>query len=81
MFQAGCRSFKNWHISEGGREGPRKLQGFKPWNDEIRRDKTERLRDELLGFQSRDPNPQHGDWGEIARTNAASILSALSTKL
>lgn len=81
MFQAGCRSYKNWHISEGGREGPRKLQGFKPWNDEIRRDKTDRLREDLDRFQSLDPNPQHGEWGEIARTNAAAILVALATEL
>ena len=81
MFQVGCRSFKNWHISEGGREGPRKLQGFKPWNDEIRRDKTDRLREDLHRLQSLGPNPQHGEWGEIARTNAAAILVALATEL
>jgi hypothetical protein len=32
---AGCdASIRNWDISEGGREGPRKLQGFKPLNEE-----------------------------------------------
>ena len=81
MFQAGCRSYKNWHISEGGREGPRKLQGFKPWNDDIRRQKTERLREEILRFQSTGGNPQHGEWGQIARANAAAILAALTTEL
>jgi hypothetical protein len=81
MFQVGCRSFKNWHISEGGREGPRKLQGFKPWNDEIRREKTDRLREDLDRFQSLDSNPKHGEWGEIARTNAATIQGALATEL
>jgi len=31
---AGCdASIRNWDISEGGREGPRKLQGFKPLDD------------------------------------------------
>jgi hypothetical protein len=31
---AGCdASIRNWDISEGGREGPRKLQGFKPLNE------------------------------------------------
>ena len=30
MFSVGCGvAFKDWYISEGGREGPRKLQGFK----------------------------------------------------
>src|SRR6266540_5920905 len=26
MFRAGCRSYRDWYISEGGREGPRELQ-------------------------------------------------------
>ncbi|MFB0544779.1 MAG: DUF1122 family protein, partial [Asgard group archaeon] len=31
LFKAGCGvGFKDWYISEGGNEGPRKLQGFKP---------------------------------------------------
>ncbi len=30
LFKAGCGvGFKDWYISEGGNEGPRKLQGFK----------------------------------------------------
>jgi len=81
MFQVGCRSYKNWHISEGGREGPRKLQGFKPWNDEIRREKTDRLRDEILRFQATGENVQHGESARIARANAAAILIALDTEL
>jgi hypothetical protein len=78
LFQVGCRSFKNWHISEGGREGPRKLQGFKPWNDEIAREKTEILRETLSDFVSRPQNEQHGEWGEIARRNAALVAEALA---
>jgi hypothetical protein len=32
---AGCATpIRNWYISEGGREGPRKLQGFRPLDDE-----------------------------------------------
>ena len=31
---AGCAaSIRNWYIPEGGREGPRKLQGFKPLDE------------------------------------------------
>ena len=80
MFHVGCRSFKNWHIPEGGREGPRKLQGFKPWNEEIKREKTGRLREELARFLTQDPNPQHGEWGDIARRNAAAVAEALDTE-
>lgn len=50
MFQVGCRSYRDWYIPEGGREGPRKLQGFKPWNDEIAAEKTSALRAELEAF-------------------------------
>ena len=40
MFAAGCGvAFTDWYISEGGREGPRKLQGFRAlnWEHERRR--------------------------------------------
>jgi hypothetical protein len=36
LFHAGCWAyFRDWYYSEGGNEGPKKLQGFKPvnWND------------------------------------------------
>jgi hypothetical protein len=80
LFQVGCRSYKNWHISEGWREGPRKLQGFKPWSEEISREKSERLRSEVSALLERPPNVQHGEWGEIARRNAVAVLEALATE-
>lgn len=60
MFQVGCRSYRDWYIPEGGREGPRKLQGFKPWNEEIRQEKTAALRAELEAFVS-EANGRDGD--------------------
>lgn len=77
MFQVGCRSYRDWYISEGGREGPRKLQGFKPWNEEIAREKTDRLRQQLSEFLARPDAPQHEAWGELARTNARRVREAL----
>jgi hypothetical protein len=77
MFQSGCRSYRDWYISEGGREGPRKLQGFKPWNDEIAREKTDKLRLQLADCLSRSEAAQHGEWGDLARRNARSVLDAL----
>ena len=45
---AGCAaSIRNWHIAEGGREGPRKLQGFKPL-DEARAQQAQQARDQEL---------------------------------
>ncbi|MCP8323406.1 MAG: DUF1122 family protein, partial [Candidatus Methylarchaceae archaeon HK02M2] len=35
IFRAGCwAGFKDWYFSEGGNEGPKKLQGFKPVDKE-----------------------------------------------
>ena len=35
LFEVGCGvAFRDWYISEGGREGPRKLQGFRALNDD-----------------------------------------------
>lgn len=76
LFQAGVRSFRDWYISEGGREGPRKLQGFKPLNDEIAAEKTAALQVEVEAVLS--GSPQHGEWGEAARRNAAAVVEALS---
>ncbi len=80
LFQEGCRSFKNWHISEGWREGPRKLQGFKPWNEEIALEKTARLREDISTLLAAPTNPQHGEWDAIARRNASAVLEALAAE-
>ncbi|MDO8616929.1 MAG: DUF1122 family protein [Dehalococcoidia bacterium] len=78
MFQAGCRSFRDWYISEGGREGPRKLQGFKPLNEEIAREKTQRLREQLAEFLSRPEQASaSGGWEAGARRLAREVLGAL----
>ena len=77
LFQAGVRSYRDWYISEGGREGPRKLQGFKPLNEEIAREKTAAL---LAEVQAVLASPQgHEEWGDIARRNAAAVVQALNT--
>jgi hypothetical protein len=76
MFQAGCRSYRDWYISEGGREGPRKLQAFKPLNDEIAREKEALLRDQLASFVESPPRDDR-EWTALARRNAKAVLDAL----
>jgi len=78
MFGTGCRSYRDWYISEGGREGPRKLQGFMPLNDEIRREKTGKLGEELSAFLSRSDGEPSDEWREVARRTARDVLAALS---
>ena len=80
MFQVGCRSFKNWHISEGGRDGPRKLQGFIPWSEEIWREKTARMRAEIIQFLATGTDVNHGALGDTARSNAISVVQALEAE-
>ena len=77
MFKVGVRSYRDWYISEGGREGPRKLQGFKPWNEEIAAEKTAALKAELSAAVKRRPNPEHGEWGRLACELAGKTLAEL----
>ncbi len=78
MFAVGVRSYRDWYISEGGREGPRKLQGFKPWNAEIAAEKTAALRAELEQMLASPVNDDHGEWGRLARTLGRRVLDDLA---
>jgi hypothetical protein len=75
LFLVGVRSYRDWYISEGGREGPRKLQGFKPLNEEIAREKTAALSAEVQRVLR--GGAEHGEWGQIARRNAAAVAEVL----
>ena len=80
MFRAGCRSYRDWYISEGGREGPRKLQCFKPLNEDIRREKEEQLREELNALLARSEGSTRDEWRELARRTAGKVLAALEER-
>jgi len=77
LFAAGVRSYRDWYISEGGREGPRKLQGFKPLNAEIAAEKTAALRTELEEMLASPANNGHGEWGRLARVLGRQVLHDL----
>ncbi len=77
LFAVGVRSYRDWYISEGGREGPRKLQGFKPLNAEIAAEKTAALRTELEEILASPPNDSHGEWGRLARKLGRQVLDDL----
>jgi hypothetical protein len=54
LFVAGCgMGFKDWYFAEGGREGPEKLQGFKPLNSQLDSKKREQLFSEVKEFLTR----------------------------
>lgn len=51
LFTGGCGiGFKDWYFAEGGREGPEKLQGYKPCNSEIAKQKVDSMLRELRDF-------------------------------
>jgi hypothetical protein len=51
LLAAGCGpGIRDWYISEGGREGPRKLQGYKPLSEADARERGRRAARELLVF-------------------------------
>ena len=77
LFAAGVRSYRDWYISEGGREGPRKLQGFKPLNAQIAAEKTAALRAELEELLASPGNDGHGQWGRLARALGRRVLDNL----
>ena len=78
LFRVGCRSFRDWYISEGGREGPRKLQGYKPLNEALAGERTEALRRQVEAFLAGPESPQHGSYGRAARWLGKAVLEALA---
>jgi len=54
LFYAGCAfPIRDWSIAEGWREGPRKLQGFRPREEARYRQRLEALREEVQSFLRR----------------------------
>ena len=78
MFAAGFRGqFKDWYISEGGHEGPRKLQANKSPNAAVAREAMRANVEELEQFVAR-PLPENADDAAVvnrAKARARSILS------
>ena len=63
---AGCGvAFRDWYIAEGGREGPRKLQGFRALDDEHERRRGLETIGALEGFLASSVDI---DWDVQART-------------
>jgi len=77
LFMSGFRLVKNWYLSEGGHEGPRKLWGEKPpdasWSRIWDEDTAKQLVDFFKGWQAsaRDPAKDKAwieGWRKLART-------------
>jgi hypothetical protein len=76
LFTIGCGArFKDWQIAEGGSEGPRKLQGYRPPSDEIAARWRREAAEQLDAFLAR-PAP-FSQPVAAARARAESLLSRL----
>jgi hypothetical protein len=57
LFSAGCgMGFKDWYFAEGGREGPEKLQGYKPIDSNAVETKAKSMLGEVRAFITRTQN-------------------------
>ncbi|MCP8304393.1 MAG: DUF1122 family protein [archaeon] len=76
IFHAGCwAGFKDWYFPEGGNEGPKKLQGFKPLN----REDALRRAEETIKFL-KDFIERKGDRSDLkltAKERSKEIIDAL----
>ncbi len=77
LFRAGCGAhFKDWQIAEGGAEGPRKLQAYKPLTEEVARRWRREALAELRAFL--DGGSSASDTFAAARERALALLRDLS---
>jgi hypothetical protein len=75
MLLSGCGvGFKDWYFSEGGTEGPRKLQGYKALHEEGAWLKNKELASELREFLRRPSRPE-SELEMAARRRAQDILN------
>ncbi|MCP8307478.1 MAG: DUF1122 family protein [archaeon] len=77
LFHAGCwAGFKDWYIAEGGNEGPKKLQGFKPLDRNDAKRRAEEIIKVLEEFISKKPSI-HSDLEETAKERSKEIIDFL----
>ena len=73
MAEAGCGdAFRDWYISEGGREGPRKLQGFRAVDEAHARQRGVETIAALEAFLGRAAGL---DWNVQARTRPLALAA------
>jgi hypothetical protein len=75
LFGAGCgMGFKDWYFAEGGREGPEKLQGYKPLDSEVAWQRADSALQELCASVERTPPD---DFARECRWRAERVISEL----
>ena len=78
LFRVGFAAhFKDWQIAEGGSEGPRKLQAYKPPSPEDARRWAQRAAEQLRAFVA--APPPSSPIVQVARQRARALLSDLAS--
>lgn len=77
LFVAGCgMGFKDWYFAEGGREGPEKLQGFKPKDSDVAQKRAKLMLEELHTFINR-PQTDEDNLTRVCRFRARIVVREL----
>jgi hypothetical protein len=78
LLVAGCGpGIRDWHIAEGGREGPRKLQGHKPLTEVDATRRGRQAASELVAFLESPRRAPEDALSRAARRRARFVLSRL----
>lgn len=65
LYRVGCVWFKDWYFSEGFREGRKKLQGEKYFDEEHRRERLLEMYESISNFFDRDDIESIDDFSEV----------------
>jgi len=75
---AGCGdAFRDWYISEGGREGPRKLQGFRAVDEAHAARRAAEMVTDIEAFMASEAD---FDWNVLARTRPLAEAALLTLR-
>jgi len=75
LYSAGCGiGFKDGYFAEGVREGPEKLQGCKPLNSGVAKEKTDSMLRELHDFAKGIPQD---DFAQVCKSRAERVINGL----
>jgi hypothetical protein len=77
LFDVGFRLVKDWYLAEGGCEGPRKLWGEKPPDDEEGRRFDRMTFFQVLAFCARRPNENSGEHERDGKRRAMEVMAEL----
>lgn len=77
IFQGGYQLIKDWYLSEGGHEGPRKLWGEKAPNDTWAQPFYKNTAQQILQFLDKKHNLAHKELEESAIQRSRGILEII----